>query len=108
MEKCTYTKHQFFFCNLGFELACFEHSVLELWAVNGGYSDTSERKISQLTQEKILHSINANNYRFVFRLNTTSSHTKKYFQILIFSISIHIFQWAFPHRKGFQDPIRRS
>ena len=76
--------------------------------MNGGYSDTSEREISQLTQEKILHSINANNFRFVPKLNITCSQAKKHFQMLTLSISIHIFQRAFPHREGFQDPFRRS
>ena len=47
----------------GFELACFEHSILELWAEDGKYSDVSEKEISELTNKAILEKVNEKGYR---------------------------------------------
>ena len=49
------------YCNLieGFEKACYEFSILELWAENGAYEDS---KFDQLTTNDILNKINNVNY----------------------------------------------
>ena len=40
---------------------CYEESLLELWANEGDFSDESERKISNLTYEDIIETINTGN-----------------------------------------------
>ena len=49
---------------------CFETSILELWAINGKYDETSEKEIMELTQEKIIDKINSNNVSGLFLVET--------------------------------------
>jgi hypothetical protein len=48
---------------LGFENACFEQSILELWAVNGAYTEKSDTAIGNLSKEEIINKINNFNQR---------------------------------------------
>ena len=43
-----------------FPTTCFQTSILELWAVDGKYDETSEREIKELTRDKIIDKINTN------------------------------------------------
>lgn len=49
---------------------CFETSILELWAVNGKYDETSEKEIMELTPVKIIDKINSNNVSGLFLVET--------------------------------------
>lgn len=40
---------------------CFENSLLELWAHDGSYDQTSDDRISHLTTETILRDVNSKN-----------------------------------------------
>ena len=39
-------------------LGCFEASILEMFAVDGEYSDLTDRVIENLTQEQVIEAIN--------------------------------------------------
>ena len=55
-----------FFCTVlsEFQKACFEHSILELWAVNGKFSKNTEKAVQNLTKDKIVDRINNENFRY--------------------------------------------
>ena len=50
--------------------ACFETSILELWANNGEYDETSEKEIMELTRAKIIDKINSSNISGLFLVET--------------------------------------
>jgi len=56
------------YCNLvsNFPTACFESSILELWAKNGEYDAETEFAIMNLTQEEILYRLNNYNKSGIF------------------------------------------
>ena len=43
------------------DLACMEMSILELWANDGDYDESTEQTIAQLTTEEVLDKINSFN-----------------------------------------------
>ena len=43
------------------DLACMEMSILELWANDGAYDESTEQTIAQLTTEEVLDKINSFN-----------------------------------------------
>jgi len=48
------------------ETACLEQNIVELWADQGSYNSFADEKISELTYESILDTINNNNVSQVF------------------------------------------
>ena len=50
----------------GMETACFEQTILELWANDGQYDDRTDDTIENLTQEDVLEKINNYNTSGVF------------------------------------------
>lgn len=64
---------------LGFKRACFELSLLELWAVNGEYNAKSDEAIENLTKEEILFKINHANFRYHLSDQKFSLENKLFF-----------------------------
>lgn len=56
------------YCDIveGMEMACFEMSILELWARDGAYTSETDDEIANLTKENILEKINSVNTSGVF------------------------------------------
>jgi len=77
--------------------ACFENSILEIFAQNGKYNELTEKILKEITQQDIINAINTVTERYYY--NYCCILISKLAQILIIKI---FHQWSFQNETKFR------